>query len=576
MLGGNPGLFAPPELNLMQFETLEERKNGLSGQAASHLQGTIRSIMELKGCDTNEAADIMEGFENDGVTVKELFGKLQQWSGDRLLVDKTPGYSMDIGNLQRMESYFDAPRYIHLVRHPYGMIRSYVEARMDLLIGQQVSEMLSVSRLEMAELTWAVSEMNILEFLKDIPRERKLFVRFEDLVADPEGISKDICRFLDVPYHPGMVEPYRDEKTRMTDGLHSEGIMLGDMKFREHKKIDPAVADTWKKAYREDFLGDTTRAMAENYQYKMIREINEKTLREPTGKEILPGDSNTGRPRAQLLKKASEGDRNLFLLHDRSGDVGGYIEFCRQAGSEFNCWGITAEVLPDHAPRDLTIAETAEHYADTVKQVQPQGPYYVAGWSFGGTLAFQLVRSLEQRGEKVEWLTLFDSPGPLTTANPRMPHFSVEEERAFALKYFPLNEIEAKLNSLTDIGKLWSCVTDYMKSKTMDIASLKNLLMQREQLLLPAYPGLGMEKVIGYMNTDRTFKKARERYLPDGPIDAKVLFLEARASQEIRKESWDRYCNAPIRYFKTGGDHYSILRQPVVVKSAAIFDREIS
>jgi len=156
------------------------------------------------------------------------------------------------------------------------MIRSYMEAKLDLLMGQQQRDELPYSRRELAEMSWTISEQNILEFLKQIPPGRQLAVKFEELVKTPEVIVKDICKFLHLEFHAEMLQPYREKKQRMTDGVYSEGIMLGDMKFHRHKGIDPKVADTWKEHYTVDFLGEPTLEIAASFGYKPIRELKKE------------------------------------------------------------------------------------------------------------------------------------------------------------------------------------------------------------------------------------------------------------------------------------------------------------
>src|SRR5262249_11504047 len=129
MLAGHPLLFAPPELELLCFKTLGERKSAFSGPNSFSLEGTVRAIMEIKGCDAFEAGKIMQGFEADGLTTREFYRTMQGWLGERTLVDKTPSYALDRNVLQRAEFDFQDARYIHLMRHPYGVIRSFEEAR---------------------------------------------------------------------------------------------------------------------------------------------------------------------------------------------------------------------------------------------------------------------------------------------------------------------------------------------------------------------------------------------------------------------------------------------------------------
>jgi phthiocerol/phenolphthiocerol synthesis type-I polyketide synthase E len=271
ILAAHPQLFAPPELNLLSFYTLKERAAALSGPAASHLQGSLRAIMQIKGCGLQTAQEIMARFETGDMTVRQFYRQLQDWINPRLLVDKTPPYTLNPETLKRAEIYFQDPLYIHLTRHPYGMIHSYVEARMDLLMGQHISEALNCSRLEMAELHWTIGVQNILNFLEDIPPERKFLLRFEDLVNHPEEKVRELCRFLQLEFQLDMLLPYKEKKQRMTDGVYSEGIMLGDMKFHRHTTINPVVADSWREHYREDFLGEPTREAAEMFGYRPIR-----------------------------------------------------------------------------------------------------------------------------------------------------------------------------------------------------------------------------------------------------------------------------------------------------------------
>src|SRR5687768_17494472 len=51
----------------------------------------------------------------------------------------------------------------------------------------------------------------------------------------------------------------------------------------------------------------------------------------------------------------------------------------------------------------------AEQYLAAIRQVQPKGPYQLAGWSFGGTLALEMAQQLQKRGESVAFLGVIDT-----------------------------------------------------------------------------------------------------------------------------------------------------------------------
>jgi len=263
MLGGHPALFAPPELQLLYFDTLAERKAAFSGRNAFWQEGAIRALMQIKGCDAERARIVMERYEKDGLTVKDFYRLIQEWLGDRLLVDKTPFYALDLNVLKRAEDYFHNALYIHLLRHPQGMIRSFEEARIDQVFWYTHD----FPTRELAEMVWLVSHQNILEFSETVASARRLQIRFEDLVRTPQAVAEETCRFLGLDFHTEMLRPHGDHQAKMTDGLDGVPRMLGDLKFHSHDKIDPSVADRWAQGPVAPALADMTWQMAEQFGY---------------------------------------------------------------------------------------------------------------------------------------------------------------------------------------------------------------------------------------------------------------------------------------------------------------------
>jgi amino acid adenylation domain-containing protein len=267
MLSGHPALFAPPELQLLQFESLSDRKSALTGYERYILEGTIRAIMEIEHCDAEQATARMASLEDKDCTVWEFYGMLQQWAAPRLLVDKTPEYAMDIEVLRRAEQCFEDAFYIHLARHPLGMIRSYEKG--GFVFESPYRGRHNFTGRELAELTWLLSHENILAFLKEVPRQRQQRIQFEHLLKQPQETLKGLCASIGIDFDTAMLRPY--EKGRMTDGVHRESVQVGDYKFAEHKAMRPEVAESWRREYREDSLGERTRALAEELGYSVGR-----------------------------------------------------------------------------------------------------------------------------------------------------------------------------------------------------------------------------------------------------------------------------------------------------------------
>jgi len=274
ILAGHPRLFAPPELYLLMYDDLRQRRLELAGEVNSHLlEGTIRALDELHGCGPDEAEALMAGFEEQAMPTRDFYGYLQSRLSDRLLVDKTPLYPLDPAILARAEVDFDEPLYIHLVRHPYGMIRSYEESQLDRFAPVLYEN--TFHRRQLAELTWYVCHQNIVEFQKRIPQSRWLQVRFESLVTSPEREISSICGFLGLELDPAMLEPYSYPERRMLSGSKQLTRMPGDLKFHLHKGIAPEAASRWQQYLRTGFLGDPTWELATSlgYERSQVRDL---------------------------------------------------------------------------------------------------------------------------------------------------------------------------------------------------------------------------------------------------------------------------------------------------------------
>lgn len=264
MMAGNPRLFAPPELELLSFNTLFDRSDAFKGRDAFWLEGAIRAVMELLGCSAGRAKALVEDCEQVGLSTKRFYRWMQNRLGERILVDKTPSYALDLEILNRAETDFGEALYVHLLRSPQGMIKSFEESQLDQIF-PRFSHPFATR--EVAEMIWVISQQNIMSFLSGIPSNRHHAVRFEDLVNEPEPALRRLCDFIGIEFNTEMLDPYRDKKKKMTDGIHKESHMLGDIKFHQHSAIDASVAESWRKYYAEDFLGDRTWQVAESLGY---------------------------------------------------------------------------------------------------------------------------------------------------------------------------------------------------------------------------------------------------------------------------------------------------------------------
>jgi amino acid adenylation domain-containing protein len=107
--------------------------------------------------------------------------------------------------------------------------------------------------------------------------------------------------------------------------------------------------------------------------------------------------------------------RPFFFVHVGSGQVLCYLELAKRLGPEQPFYGLQDTTLyarPGGGIKDTPIEEMAAYYVESMRAVQPEGPYLLGGWSFGGLVAYEMARQLTAAGEDVPLLFLLDTATP--------------------------------------------------------------------------------------------------------------------------------------------------------------------
>nr|WP_196792164.1 sulfotransferase [Motilibacter deserti] len=121
-------------------------------------------------------------------------------TGKRVFVDKTPGNG---AMWERLSTAWPQARFVFLLRHPATITQSLVKARPDLPQDRHERQVLAYA--EQVEAARAALPGHV--------------VRYEDLCADPERVTRDLCRFLGVRWEAGMLEYGSHKHGRFATGL---------------------------------------------------------------------------------------------------------------------------------------------------------------------------------------------------------------------------------------------------------------------------------------------------------------------------------------------------------------------
>ena len=122
-------------------------------------------------------------------------------------VEKSPAYTISLTRMRAIRKAFPDARFLHLIRHPVGQCKSVMRMNdgafalfvnsIDFLEDRAVVE---------PQFQWHDLNINILNFLDEVPPQQQMRVRGEDIMSDPRDFLKSICCWLGLRDDEGAVE----------------------------------------------------------------------------------------------------------------------------------------------------------------------------------------------------------------------------------------------------------------------------------------------------------------------------------------------------------------------------------
>jgi thioesterase domain-containing protein len=137
--------------------------------------------------------------------------------------------------------------------------------------------------------------------------------------------------------------------------------------------------------------------------------------REDRVEKLRAGNDGPGRLRQAIPVRPAGSERPLFLVHDGWGSVAYAQVLHHHFDGELPVYAlppVSSEELPLR-----TVEGMATRLVRMVREVQPVGPYRLAGWSFGGILAYEMAAQLIGQDQAVEFLGMIDTYHPSAAAN---------------------------------------------------------------------------------------------------------------------------------------------------------------
>jgi amino acid adenylation domain-containing protein len=249
----------------------------------------------------------------------------------------------------------------------------------------------------------------------------------------------------------------------------------------------------------------------------------------------------------------------LFLMPPVGGSVSCYLALARKLDIDRPIYGVEApESSGNENFETLDLPQHAAACMEALRNVQPEGPYLLGGWSLGGILAYEMARQLLEAGEEVARLILIDSYAPALLAE---LGGSGGESGLDVLTVFARDLI----------GRVGT--EPLRRDDGEDVVSIEDLYRVPE--LAARLAGVDQERLRSRFAVFRTNMLMAEAYRPK-PCSVAAKVYVATQGHPDRTRGWSGLAVSGLSIEDLPGDHYALLAEPAVERLAASLAAEIS
>jgi Sulfotransferase family len=252
MLGQHPQMYGLPETNLFCEETVGARARRVERATYPMGQGLLRAVAQLHfGAQDLSTVRMARQWlsARSELTTDFLFKVLADRVFPLLLIDKSPSTVNRLEVLRRIHGKFPGACFLHLVRHPRGQGESVMKAieerrkegplppthwllRIACYPSSPTNARGQPDDLAPAPQNWWYARNTLIcRFLQSVPPERRMRVRGEDVLAEPDRILPDIAAWLGVRTDASAVEDMKHPERSPYAFLGPPGARFGNDKL---------------------------------------------------------------------------------------------------------------------------------------------------------------------------------------------------------------------------------------------------------------------------------------------------------------------------------------------------------
>jgi thioesterase domain-containing protein/acyl carrier protein len=99
----------------------------------------------------------------------------------------------------------------------------------------------------------------------------------------------------------------------------------------------------------------------------------------------------------------------FFCVHGGGGNVLLFRGLSQHLGSDWPFYALQSQGLDGTRECLTRVEDMASSYLQEIRELQPEGPYFLGGFCMGGSIAYEIAQLLAHEGQKVALLALFDT-----------------------------------------------------------------------------------------------------------------------------------------------------------------------
>jgi thioesterase domain-containing protein len=265
----------------------------------------------------------------------------------------------------------------------------------------------------------------------------------------------------------------------------------------------------------------------------------------------------------------------LFLIHPGVGEVLVFVGLARHLADDRPVYALRARGFDYGDPTFDTFEEMVECYVASIMRVFPDGPYNIAGYSYGGAVAFEIGKSLEAKRKDVTFLGILNLPPHIKFRMNELSWAEVLLNLGMFLSLIPSSSLDSMRRELTHV---FPEVTAN-DSKPLDPAGPINWLFDRSNKKRFLELDLEMGAFTRWVNVAYEINRTGRTFEPQGCVKNALtsvfcaIPLPSMGTREEFKQNrlsvWKEFSGQRFEMVDVDGEHYTMMSEDHINSFAA-------